>query len=130
MTDTQQESGRTSADADPGRRGRLHLASRAVDRIAGHAAGQVPGVSRRGTNLGRLVGRTSPTADSTVAGDTVRVQMDVAVLWPHGAGDVARQVRSRVGDELGRLTGLSVAAVDVTVSRFDQPEETSPGRVQ
>lgn len=125
MTDTN-----TDANTDPGRRGRLHLATRAVDRIADHAARQVPGVSRQGSGLGRLIGRTGPSAGSTVAGDTVRVQLDVAVLWPHPAGEVARSVRSTVSSELNRLTGLSVAAVDVTVSRFDQPADTSPGRVQ
>lgn len=114
----------------PAGRGALHVAPRALDKIAGHAAGQVLGVSRTGSGLGRLVGRGSPRASSTVAGDTVRVEMDVAVTWPHGAAEVARGVRTAVMSELARLTGLSVAAVDVTVSRFEQPAETGGGRVE
>jgi len=106
------------------------VAPRALDKIAGHAAGQVLGVSRAGSGLGRLVGRGSPRATSTVAGDTVRVGMDVAVTWPHSAAEVARGVRTAVTSELARLTGLSVAAVDVTVSRFEQPAETGGGRVE
>jgi len=56
--------------------------------------------------------------------------MDVAVTWPHGAAEVARGVRTAVTSELAGLTGLSVAAVDVTVSRFEQPADTSGGRVE
>lgn len=65
-----------------------------------------------------------------MAGDTIRVGMDVTVTWPHGAAEVARAVRTAVTSELALLTGLSVAAVDVTVSRFEQPAETSGGRVE
>ncbi len=114
----------------PAQRGALHVAPRALDKIAGHAAAQVPGVSRTGSGLGRLVGRGSPRASSTVAGETIRVGMDVAVTWPHGAAEVARGVRTAVTSELAGLTGLSVAAVDVTVSRFEQPADTSGGRVE
>ncbi len=101
------------------RRGELRIAGKAIDRLATLAAGRVPGVTRTASGLDRIVGRGYPRADSTVAGDTVRLTLDIAVLWPYGAGEVARGVRQEVAREVGNLTGLSVASVDVTVGRFE-----------
>jgi len=113
-------------------RGRLHIADKAIDRMATYAAQRVPGVARTSSGLDKLVGRSYPRADSTVAGDTVRLSLDIAVLWPYGAGEVARGVREEVIREVGSLTGMSVASVDVTIARFEQPQEstTSSRRVE
>jgi len=109
-------------------RGGLHIAGKAIDRMATFAAQRVPGVTRTASGLDKIVGRSLPRADSTVAGDTVRLTVDIAVLWPYGAGEVARNVRTEVTREIGGLTGLSVASVDVTVARFEQPAESTTQR--
>lgn len=111
-------------------RGGLRVADRAIQRIATHAAEQVAGVTRTGSGLDRVVGRKLPRADSTVAGDQVRVSVDVAVEWPHAAGEVARGVRAGVAGSVGGLTGLHVLAVDVTVARFVQPAQAATRRVR
>jgi len=116
--------------ARPEQRGRLHIASRAIERIVTRAAEQVDGVLRSGSGLDRLVGRSYPRVSSTVAGDIVRVTVDVAVLWPHGAGEVARRVRAEVTHEVRQLTGLSVAGVNVTVARFERRPSHAERRVQ
>lgn len=116
MSDSPAETSPTA----PERRGELHIVAKAIERLATLAAGRVPGVTQTASGLDKVVGRSYPRADSTVAGDTVRLSMDIAVLWPHGAGEVARGVRSEVTREVGNLTGLSVASVDVTVARFEQ----------
>lgn len=122
--------GSPSTAPGSGQRGRLHIAGRAIERIATHAAQRIEGVTRTGSGLDKVVGRSLPRADSTVAGDTVRLVLDIAVLWPHGAGEVARNVRHEVARQVGQLTGLSVATVDVTVARFEHAEESAGRRVE
>ncbi|CAN5816890.1 hypothetical protein BH20ACT6_BH20ACT6_19050 [soil metagenome] len=117
------ESSAPSSTTAIDRRGELHIAGKAIERLATLAAQRVSGVTRTGSGLDKMVGRSYPRADSTVAGNTVRLSVDVAVLWPHGAGEVARAVRAEVTREVGNLTGLSVASVDVTVARFEQPTD-------
>jgi len=111
-------------------RGRLHVADRAIERIATHAAALVEGVTPTGSGLDKLVGRTTPRADSEVAGDSVRLTLDVAVVWPRAAGEVARGVRAEVARQVGRLTGLTVAAVDVNVARFERLAGATPRRIE
>jgi len=111
-------------------RGRLDIAGRAIERIATHAAGRVVGVTSSGSGLDRIVGRRLPRASSTVAGDTVRLSLDLALSWPGSAGTVARQVRTEVAQQVGQLTGLSVAAVDVTIARFEPAKRPSTRRVE
>lgn len=111
-------------------RGQLHVADRAIQRIATHAAVQIDGVTRTGSELDKVIRRALPRAESTVAGDQVRLSVDIAIVWPHGAGQVARSVRHEVAQQVGRLTGLKVAAVDVTVSRFASSAGSTARRVE
>ena len=122
--------GSPSAAADMEQRGRLHVADRVIERIATHAAVQIDGVTRTGSGLDKVVGLDLPRADSTVAGDQVRLSIDIAIGWPHGAGEVARSVRHEVTRQVGNLTGLNVAAVHVNVARFASSEGSTARRVE
>ncbi|MDQ3105208.1 MAG: Asp23/Gls24 family envelope stress response protein [Actinomycetota bacterium] len=115
---------------EAGRRGRLDIAGRAIERIATHAAQTVTGVTASGSGLERMVGRGLPRASSTVAGDTVRLSLDISLTWPVAAGEVTRQVRSEVAAQVGYITGLSVAAVDVTIAKFEPHAASTARRVQ
>lgn len=117
-------------ESGAGERGGLHVAGKAIERIATHAAQRVGGVTPTGSGLERMVGRKLPRASSTVAGDTVRLSLDIAATWPSVAGDVARAVRSEVAQQVGYLTGLSVAAVDVTVAKYAAQHEATARRVE
>ena len=111
-------------------RGGLHIANRAIERIATHTATGVAGVQATAGGLDKLVGRTLPRVDLTPAGDHVRLGLEIAVQWPHGAGEVARNVRSAVKRQVGQLTGLNVIAVDVKVVRFASGAESADRRVE
>ena len=128
MTETTTLTGAQSADT--GERGRLDISAKAIERIATHAAQSVPGVVASGSGLDRIVGRGLPRANSTVAGDTVRLSLDIGLTWPVAAGEVARAVRAEVTRQVGSMTGLSVAAVDVSVAKFAAWSPASTGRVQ
>jgi len=115
---------------DPADRGVLEVRDRAVANIVVAATLQSPGVHRHGTSLGRLAGRDLPRADVDVAGDHVRVHVDIAVEWGRPLGLVAAAARREVCDALAAQSGLSVDRVTVHVATVIPPEQTgTSGRV-
>ena len=126
MTDT----GLLAAPTATDQRGGLHIANRAIERIATHSATGVTGVQPTAGGLDKFVGRALPRVDLTPAGDHVRLGLEIAVQWPYGAGEVARSVRSAVKRQVGQLTGLNVIAVDVKVVRFESGAESAARRVE
>lgn len=107
-----------STAAPPGATpGRLVIADRVVERVATYAAAEVDGVASIGSALERAVGRAYPKADAHIAGDRVRLSIDVAVVWPASLPQVATAVRQHVHDQITALVGLHVDAVDVTTAK-------------
>lgn len=106
----------TGPGTDPGRRGRLHVADRALQRIAVRAAEGVDGVVPAAVGrVAGLLGSGLPAIELERAGRHVRVQVDVAIRWPAPAPRVTAQVRDAVSAQVGRTAGLVVDAVSVTV---------------
>ncbi|MEW1952772.1 Asp23/Gls24 family envelope stress response protein [Terrabacter sp. NPDC080008] len=101
---------------DPAQRGRLDIAERVVERVAGIAACEVAGVRSVGSTLEGVVGRQYPKVRAEVAGGHARLSLDIAVSWPVPLARTAAEVREHVGDRLAALLGLKVDAVDVTVA--------------
>jgi len=125
--------------AEPGARGRLEVADRVVQRIAEAAAAGVDGVAPRTTSDGSLtgsvttavggaLGRSLPRASCVVAGSRVRVEVEVATLWPRPAAEVAARVRDGVAERLETLAGVRVDAVAVTVAKVVRA--TTPARAR
>ncbi len=115
---------------EAGQRGRLEIADRVIDRIAGHAAMSVPGVVETGSTIGKIVGRRLPRVSSRVHGSGANVSMDIAVAWPHSLGTVAREVRKTVGSQLTSLAGMSTLVVDVYVAKVEPPTVAPIRRVE
>jgi uncharacterized alkaline shock family protein YloU len=71
-----------------------------------------------GSRIGKLLRRDGVT----VGGDAGGVQVGLNVVVEHGlnVAEVASTVRSQVAYEVERLTGLSVAAVEVVVQDVRQ----------
>lgn len=114
----------------PEQRGRTVIEDTVLQRIAAYAAAEVPGVAPTGSGLDKVVGRLLPKADARVAGSRARVQLDIAVTWPHPLATVAATVREHVTERLQDLTGLTVDAVDVEVARVVPATESAQRRVQ
>lgn len=115
-------------DAPPARdlapaaeRGSLDIRDRVVERVAEIAALEAPGAVRWSGALDKVTGRDLPRVDSTLAGDRVRVRLDVAVAWPTSLAENESAVRERVTRRVGELTGLTVDAVDVTATHVTVP---------
>lgn len=115
---------------DAGVRGSLHVRQRVLTRIAEHTAQLVPGAVQHSSGLGRLAGRSYPSATATVTGRASRIDLDVAAVWPCNVAELARTVRDRVRTETGRLSGTRVTSVDVTVHLIEQTEAGSARRVE
>jgi uncharacterized alkaline shock family protein YloU len=99
--------------------GRISYSREALAQIAGHTVAEcygVVGMSGKG-RVARLLSRDRPTQGIELSGDGNGLRVDVYVIVEYGLNlaEVAATVRSRVAYELERLTGLTVAAVEVHI---------------
>lgn len=99
--------------------GRISVSSDAIAQIVGHTAAEcygVVGMAGRG-RVARLLARDKLTQGIEVAGRDGALTLDLYVIVEYGLNlaEVAATVRSRVGYEVERLTGLPVAAVEVHI---------------
>lgn len=116
---------------DPGARGSLDVADRVLERIATRAVREVDGVAPSASGgLGGLFGSGYPSVEVEHAGARVRVQVDVAALWPRPAAAVAAGVRSAVARRLSELAPVRVDAVSVTVRDVVRPRPRQEARVR
>ncbi|MEV8378527.1 Asp23/Gls24 family envelope stress response protein [Kribbella sp. NPDC056861] len=100
-----------AAADDPGTRGRTEIKTRVTERIAELAATKVPGVARQDASFGRGL----PRAEARQAGERVRLQVRIAVLWGRPLAQVAADTRTAVAEQVNALTGLIVDTVDVDI---------------
>jgi uncharacterized alkaline shock family protein YloU len=99
--------------------GRVTISSEAVAQLVGHTAAESYGVvgSVGLGRVGKLLARDRPTRGIVVRGSGEGVEIEVHVVVEYGLNlaEVAATVRSRVAYEVGRLSGLRVAAVEVHI---------------
>ena len=100
--------------------GRLTIAREAVAEIVAETALGCYGVVglSAGTRVGRLLRREGISID----GDARALRIELHVVVEHGLNlaEVAATVRSQVAYEVERLTGLTVASVEVVIQRVRQ----------
>ncbi len=101
-------------------RGSISISREVVAEIVGGTAERCYGVVGLvpGSRLGKILRRDG----ITVGGDAQAVQIGLHVVVENGLNlaEVAATVRSQVAYEVERLTGLSVAAVEVVVESVRQ----------
>jgi uncharacterized alkaline shock family protein YloU len=126
-------------------RGRTSISDGVVEKIAGMAAREIPGVYAMGGGFARTFGamrdRVPGTATNVSRGVRVEVgekqtAVDLELVVEYGVTitDVADDVRANVIDAVERMTGLQVVEVNVSVNDVhlmddDSAESTGP-RVQ
>ena len=97
------------------------------------AACSVPGVAHLAgnsliDNIAEFVG-TSRSADRAISlemgENTVTIQIRLVLLYGVNVGEVARNVQQTIAEEVGRITGMEVPQIDVTISDLEEetPEE-------
>ena len=102
-------------------RGEVTIATEAIAQLAGLTASEcygVVGTVARGGVLGRLVSRDHLERGVEVVRTPDGLMISLRVVVEHGLNlvEVASTVRSHVGYEVGRLTGIPVVAVDVHIA--------------
>ena len=101
--------------------GRITISNEAVAHIVGRVAAEaygVVGMASRGRGVGRLLTRDRWRQGIAVAGSAeegVTIELNVIVEYGLNLAEVASTVRNRVRYEVERLTGLSVASVEVRI---------------
>ncbi|KJY16018.1 MULTISPECIES: Asp23/Gls24 family envelope stress response protein [Streptomyces] len=137
--------GRSGAGAAPETRGRTSISDSVVEKIAGMAAREVPGIHSLGAGVTRTLGAVKdmvpggrPSVSRGVKVEVgerqAAIDLDVVVEYGVAIVDMAGAVRTNVITAVERMTGLEVVEVNVTVDDVHLPdeedEETGEGRVQ
>jgi uncharacterized alkaline shock family protein YloU len=123
----------TGALPAPEGRGRLEIHPTVLRKIVEHAADQVPGTLRHERRLAGIdIGEAGASARITTGhadAAAVDVRLELTLQYPGPVRSVVDAVRTKVGDELVRLTGRRVRALTVTVSGL-RPARPTAARLQ
>lgn len=128
------EAGASGGDALPATRGRTLIADGVVEKIAGMAAREVPGVHALGGGLARTLGavrdRVPGGRPDVARGVKVEVgerqtAVDLAVVVAYGVPitEVAGDIRENVISAVERMTGLEVVEVNISVIDVRLPDD-------
>jgi uncharacterized alkaline shock family protein YloU len=117
----------------PEERGRMVVADRVVEKVAGYAvtlvsdAGAPP---RRvlGVNVGEARPEHAANVEAEVHGAVATVRATISVRWPRSIPEVVAAVRQRIRSEVTATTGVRVDYVDVDVT-YLSPFPTAERRV-
>lgn len=118
----------------PAERGRTSISDSVVEKIAGMAAREVPGVFALGGGLARTLGavrdRVPGSRPNVARGVKVEVgerqtavDLDIVVEYGVPIGDVAVDVRENVIEAVERMTGLEVVEVNIAVIDVRLPDD-------
>lgn len=115
----------------PEERGRLTVADRVVEKVAGYAVTSVRDAAaapRRvlGVNIGEARPDDAASVHAQVHDDIASVHVAIAVGWPKSVQKVADEVRERVRSEVMAITGVRVDHVDVEVVSMTLPDSAEP----
>ncbi|MEU9013515.1 Asp23/Gls24 family envelope stress response protein [Streptomyces sp. NPDC048479] len=119
---------------DPASRGRTTIADGVVEKIAGLAAREVPGVHAMGSGFSRTLGavrdrvpggRSNVTRGVKAEVGEVQTALDIEIVVDYGVSitEVARAVRENVVSAVERMAGLEVVEVNIAVSDVKLPDE-------
>ncbi|WP_406493913.1 Asp23/Gls24 family envelope stress response protein [Streptomyces sp. NBC_01604] len=131
------QAARTGPQEPPETRGRTTIADGVVEKIAGIAAREVPGIHALGGGFTRTMGavRDRVPGGHASAGRGVKVEVgekqtaiDLQVVVAYGVGirEVTAEVRENVIAAVKRMTGLEVVEVNIAVNDVHLPNEDTP----
>lgn len=131
------QAARPGPQEPPETRGRTTIADGVVEKIAGIAAREVPGIHALGGGFTRTMGavRDRVPGGHASAGRGVKVEVgekqtaiDLQVVVAYGVGirEVAAEVRENVIAAVERMTGLEVVEVNIAVNDVHLPDEDTP----
>lgn len=106
--------------------GKISISKEVITSIAGLAAAEVEGIAPpkggefpKGEGVKRYV-------ETEVGEGEVKVNVKVAIKYGYPVRDVAQKLQEKIKEEVERMTGLKVSAVNVEVTKLLFPEEEKP----
>ncbi|HEY0239748.1 MAG TPA: Asp23/Gls24 family envelope stress response protein [Friedmanniella sp.] len=119
----------TTGDVDEmRRRGRLVLADRVIEKIAGQAAIEVAAASgRSGGFLGlgaESDAHARPKVDVMLSAASADLALAVGIAYPGSIRRATQEVREHVTERVETLTGVDVRRVDIDVTFLDVADGT------
>ncbi|MFD9793697.1 Asp23/Gls24 family envelope stress response protein [Streptomyces sp. NPDC059070] len=129
------QTARSGAGQPPATRGRTTIAGGVVEKIAGLAAREVPGIHALGGGFARTIGAVRdrvPRGRAAAVSRGVKVEvgerqtaidLDVVVEYGVSITAVAAEVRENVIAAVERMTGLEVVEVNISVDDVHLPDE-------
>lgn len=104
-------------DAEPGERGQLRIDPSVLRKIVEHIADLAPEtLPAPRTVAGVGVGSTGATAKVSLAAQRVDLYLELALRYPGPVRTAVDHLRSRISEEIQRLTGYQIGSVSVTVT--------------
>ncbi|MGW6785147.1 Asp23/Gls24 family envelope stress response protein [Streptomyces sp. NPDC054987] len=138
--------GRTGPGTAPETRGRTTIADSVVEKIAGMATREVPGIHSLGGGMARTLGAVTDKVSGgrpnvsrgvkvEVGERQAAVDLDVVVEYGVPIVDISADVRTSVITAVEGMTGLEVVEVNIAVDDVHLPDEEDgndegEGRVQ
>ncbi len=114
--------------------GKNTIADGVVEKVAGIAARQVPGVHDLGNGAARAVGAIRNVSGQQDRGQGISVEVgetqvavDVTLIaeYPVDLQQVADDVRSAITDAIDEVVGMEVTEVNVTITDVNLPSDKS-----
>jgi len=102
--------------------GNIHIAEEVLAAVAAAAAAEVSGVSAMAANFGsdiaELLGKKNQAKGVRILVEEEKITVEMAVLMAYGhtIPEVGKAVQENVKTTLESITGLEIAAVNVTVA--------------
>lgn len=124
----------TPGQAQPEVKGRIEVADEVVEKVAGLACMEVPGVADLGGDVERAlesvrekIGIGNKRGDqgikAKINGREVTIDVTIMIEYGHVVMEVARNVKVNVASQTSRMLGLKVVEVNVTVDDVRLPGE-------
>ena len=114
---------------EPRRRGRLILAERVIEKVAGQAASEVSAASGRAGGILGLGAEANPQArphvDVDLSADSADLALSVGIAYPGSIRTATEEVRDHVVRRVRDLTGVSVRRVDIDVAFLAEDQDGS-----
>lgn len=128
----------TPPQAQPEVKGRIEVADEVVEKVAGLACMEVPGVADLGGDVERAlesvrekIGIGNKRGDqgikAKINGREVTIDVTIMIEYGHVVMEVARNVKANVASQTSRMLGLKVVEVNVTVDDVRLPGEKKRG---
>jgi len=116
--------------AEVRRRGRLVLAERVIEKIAGQAATEVAATEGRSGGFLGLGGEKDanarPKVDVTLSAESTDISLSVGIVYPGSIRRATQEVRDHVTERVETLTGVDVRRVDIDVTFLALQDGSAP----